>query len=118
MKRIIIAGSRNFHDKALVLQALTEVTQGLNPSQIQIVSGGARGADALGEEIAKQFNTNLAIFPAQWNIHGKSAGYLRNELMAENADVLLAFWKDKSKGTNHMINLAVDYGLYTRVYEL
>ena len=44
--------------------------------------------------------------PADWNKYGKRAGYLRNADMAKEAHALIAFWDGKSKGTNHMIQLA------------
>lgn len=110
MKRIIIAGGRDFSDTTKVMQALDQITPGLLAEEIQIISGGARGADTIGKDIAHKFNTNLAIFPAQWKrpdgSTDKSAGYRRNCLMAENADVLLAFWNGESKGTKHMIDIA------------
>lgn len=45
-------------------------------------------------------------FRADWDTHGKSAGYKRNSQMADHADMLIAFWDGKSKGTKHMIDLA------------
>lgn len=106
MKRIIIAGGRDFIDERLALDELDKITPGLVAEEIQIISGGANGADKIGINIAQNHNTNLAIFPAQWATHGKSAGYKRNYLMAQNADVLLAFWDGESKGTGHMIDIA------------
>jgi hypothetical protein len=79
--------------------------------KVQIVSGGARGADALGEKLAKELDLPCKIFPANWDVYGRSAGYKRNRQMAEYADMLIAFWDGKSKGTEHMINLAREYDL-------
>ena len=107
MKRIIIAGGRDFDDVHLVALTLSNLLpDDTTPDSIQIVSGGAKGADAMGELVARDNNINLAIFPAQWDTHGKRAGYVRNQLMADNADVLLAFWNETSKGTKHMIDIA------------
>jgi hypothetical protein len=46
------------------------------------------------------------MHPAQWDTYGRSAGYRRNEAMADAADSLIAFWDGRSKGTKHMIELA------------
>ena len=116
MKRIIIAGGRDFNNADMVEACLHMHTKGLQPGDVQIVSGAARGADSIGMEIAKKYETNLAIFPAQWNTHGKSAGYKRNVLMAENADMLLAFWDGNSRGTKHMIDIAKQKGLVVEVF--
>lgn len=111
--RIIIAGGRDFADAIKAEEVFFQHFSDLWPEEITIVSGGARGADAIGERLAKAYNTNLCIYPAQWDRYGKAAGYLRNSLMAANADVLLAFWDHKSKGTRHMIDLAGNAGLHT-----
>ena len=57
---------------------------------------------------------SLTRFPADWN-KGKSAGYIRNEKMANYADALIAFWNGMSRGTEHMINLAKQYKLKIRI---
>ena len=46
MIRIIIAGSRNFNDYALLEKALNKYIEDtkINPNEIEIVSGHARGA--------------------------------------------------------------------------
>lgn len=54
-------------------------------------------------------------FPADWQKNGKSAGYKRNEEMAQNSDALIAFWDGESKGTKHMIDTAKRYRLSTRI---
>ncbi|MBP1743646.1 MAG: Phi18:3 [Firmicutes bacterium] len=84
---------------------------------IEIVSGGARGADRLGEAFAQERNYKLKIFRADWERLGKIAGFVRNEQMAVYASeashtgVLIAFWDGKSEGTSNMITLAFRYGL-------
>ena len=78
---------------------------------VEIVSGGARGADKLGERYAAERGYGLKIFPADWNRYGKRAGYLRNEQMAQYADVCICFWDGESRGTKHMIDLSNRCGL-------
>lgn len=80
-----------------------------------IVCGKARGADSLGEQYAKEKGYEIRYFPADWKSLGKSAGYKRNEQMAQNADALVAFWDGQSRGAKHMIDLACKYGLDVRV---
>lgn len=112
--RVIIAGGREFSDyntlKANVLYMLSK------QSNITVVCGEARGADALGKKLAIEQGWQVASYPADWDKHGKSAGYRRNELMADNADALIAFWDGKSKGTKHMIDIAHRKGLKVKVY--
>lgn len=102
--KIIIAGSRNFNDYNLLKSSCDNLlTQFTN---IEIVSGTARGADKLGERYAREKGYDIKQFPANWDKFGKSAGYIRNDEMAQYADMLIAFWDGTSKGTKHMIDLA------------
>ena len=108
MIKVIIAGTRDFNDYAFLKKNVDYFLQGINPNneEIEIVSGNARGADKLGERYAKEYNLPVKLFPANWDKYGKRAGYLRNQEMANYADVLIAFWDEKSKGTKHMIDIA------------
>jgi len=105
--KIIIAGSRDITDSNLVAKALYD--SNLNPTEI--VSGGARGVDSIGEMIAENLGVPCKRFPADWATHGNKAGYLRNEVMGSYADALVAIWDGKSKGTKHMIDVATKNGL-------
>ncbi len=111
--KIIIAGGRDFDDyKMLVEDVDTVLAELCSPGdKFKIVSGGAKGADSLGEKYAQKRNCELKIFPADWEKHGKAAGYKRNKKMAKYADVCICFWDRKSKGTKHMIDLAKKYNL-------
>lgn len=113
MIKVIIAGTRDFNDYAFLKKNVDYFLQGINPNneEIEIVSGNARGADKLGERYAKEHNLPVKLFPANWDKYGKRAGYLRNQEMANYADVLIAFWDEKSKGTKHMIDIAKKQGL-------
>lgn len=65
----------------------------------------------MGCEWARSRGVHIIPMPADWNTHGKSAGYKRNEQMAELGDYLLAFWDSVSRGTKHMIDIAKRKGL-------
>ena len=112
--RIIVAGSRGFDDYSLLADTLDAVDSAI-PSFLTVVSGGARGADTLGERYSKENDYNLSIFLADWAKYGKSAGYRRNAEMADYSDMLVAFWDGESKGTKHMIDLALKKGLLVKV---
>ena len=120
MIKVIIAGTRDFNDYDFLKKNVDYFLQDLNPNKIEIVSGNARGADKLGERYAKEHNLPVKLFPANWDKYGKRAGYLRNQEMANYADVLIAFWNEKSKGTKHMIDIAKKQDLTVIVvgYEL
>ena len=109
--RLIIAGSRTFNDfdrlKAVADQVIEEnAGQDMDDGEVTIISGGARGADKLGERYANMNLFDLEIYPAKWDVYGRSAGYRRNEQMARIATHLIACWDGQSRGTKHMIDLA------------
>lgn len=103
--RLIIAGSRDITDIEIVEKAYMLFVKRHGRASM-IISGNARGVDRLGEKLAKSKGIPLVICPANWGYHGKRAGFLRNETMAELGDALLAVWDRKSKGTMNMINSA------------
>lgn len=112
--RVIIAGGRLFDDYAYLKDSMDYLLQNVK-DEIAVICGKARGADTLGEKYAKERGYTVHYFPADWDRYGKSAGYIRNEEMAKNADALVAFWDGKSRGTKNMIKLAHQYGLRVRV---
>ena len=105
--RTIIAGSRDITDQYIVDSAIAES----NISITSVVCGEARGVDLLGKRWAKRSRIPVASFPAQWGVHGKAAGFIRNTEMAENADALIAIWDGSSRGTKMMIDIAKKKGL-------
>lgn len=114
--KVVIAGSRGFSNYKLLYEKCNEVLHEKSKTHnIVIVSGHAKGADLLGERYSQDKDYDLEIFPANWKKFGKSAGFRRNEQMAEVADGLIAFWDGKSHGTEHMIKIAEEKGIETRV---
>ena len=106
--RIVVAGCRNFTDYEKVKKRL-EIELEVLGSRLVIVSGGAAGADSLGERFAKEHNLEIERFPADWKKYGKAAGPIRNDQMAQVADMVIAFWDGKSKGTENMLRMANKY---------
>lgn len=113
--KVIIAGGRDFDDYDLLCKSVDYYLSNVEKIEIEIVSGGAKGADILGEMYAKKRGFPIKKFVPDWSYHGKRAGYLRNEDMAIYADALIVFWDEMSKGTKHMIDLAELHGLKTRI---
>jgi len=113
--KVIVAGSRSFTDYLWMELLLDMYFQRYSPDQIEIVSGGAWGADRLGEIYAKTHGMALKVMPAHWEKYGKSAGYRRNEQMAQYATHCVVFWDGESRGTGHMIDLAKQYNLALRI---
>lgn len=123
--RIIIAGCREFESYNVLntfmnktIKELKETFEGVpnisfEKDNIQVVSGGARGADKNGEMWAEKHKIPFIRFVPKWDIHGKHAGIFRNKDMAMYASgegediepfgILVAFWDGESFGTKNMI---------------
>ena len=103
--KMIIAGGRDFSDMNMLERVILNMSDvEFADKKLSIVSGMARGADALGYKFAHSYGVQVYEFPAHWVRYGKKAGYMRNTQMGDFADGLLAFWDGDSKGTGHMIN--------------
>ena len=121
--RVIIAGSRNITNIALVELACYQAVQkwakdGIKDYITEVVCGEAKGVDTLGKELAQKGKIPVKSFPADWNKYGKRAGYIRNSEMANYADALIAIWDGKSPGTKMMIDLAKKSGLKVFVFQI
>jgi hypothetical protein len=111
--RIIIAGSRDVTEN--------EVRAALHACPwvgfiSAVVSGTARGADTFGERWAQEKNIEVIRFPAEWEKYRRKAGPIRNEVMAKNAEGLIAMWDGKSRGTRSMLDLAAKHGLRIMIF--
>ena len=113
--KVIIAGGRDFNDYELLCQKVDKILSRQIYSDIEIVSGAAKGADKLGEAYAEERGYKITRFPADWGTFGNSAGYRRNVEMAVYGDALIAFWDGISKGTGHMIDIARTHSLLIRI---
>lgn len=123
--RLIVAGGRSFTDAARLNAALQEALGDYPLDKLRIVSGGAKGADLLGEQWAQSHGVPVDRYDAKWddievpgavvgvNFQGrqynKLAGYQRNDLMAENADAVLVM--PGGNGTAHMAKAMAAKGL-------
>lgn len=112
--KVGVIGSRGFTDYELVKKTLSKMNITL------LVSGGAKGADKLGEQYADENNIEKKIFLPDWEKHGKGAGMIRNTDIVDESEVIVAFWDGSSKGTLDSINKAkkLDKKLIIVNYEL
>lgn len=102
--KVVIAGGRTFNDIKLMTKKCDHLLS--QRTNIEIVSGTARGADQLGEAYAYSRGYSVKRFPADWDGFGKAAGHIRNKQMAMYADAVIVFWDGKSRGARHMISIS------------
>ncbi len=115
--RVIIAGSRDFTSYSFLKRKCDPIFDELDKYyEIIIVSGGARGADKLGEKYAKERGYKIEQFIPDWST-GKSAGIIRNRKMGDVSERLIAFWDENSRGTKYMIEYSQKLGLKVHVFK-
>ena len=106
--KLVIFGSRDFADRARADRILNDIRSrhGIEC----VLSGTAKGADQIGEAWAYTAGIPVQRYPADWERHGKQAGFIRNEAMARAATHGVAFWDGESRGTAHMIRRMGELG--------
>lgn len=112
--KVIIAGSRTVTNRVIVQNAVQLAKFDIT----EVVSGGCRGVDALGEVVAKLMGWPIKVMKADWALHGKAAGPIRNREMAAYADALIAVWDGQSRGTENMIDEMRKLGKPVYVYKV
>jgi len=98
--KVAVIGSRTFDNYEEVKRTLSAIDITI------LVSGGAKGADTLGEQYAKENNIPTKIFLPDWEKHGKAAGFIRNTDIINEAELVVAFWDQNSSGTKDSIEKA------------
>lgn len=116
--KTIIAGCRNVPNRLaarLVEDAIDACPWGEEITEI--LHGGASGVDSAAGYVCRG-HWPVTVFPADWEKYGRSAGPIRNRLMASKADALIAVWDGRSRGTAHMIKEAERRGLRVYVHRM
>lgn len=76
-----------------------------------IIDGGAKGADFLAHVWACVSDIDSEQYPADWNTHGKRAGFIRNGEMLELGKPTLVIAFPGGAGTRDMIRQAKAAGI-------
>jgi predicted Rossmann-fold nucleotide-binding protein len=115
--KIIVAGSRDITNYDSVKKAIKIGRSFFEGEITEIVSGGCRGVDQLGELFAFYNDLPIKLFEAQWKKYGRAAGPIRNKEMAKYADGLIALLPGgESRGTKNMIELAQKANIPVFIY--
>jgi len=114
---LLACGGRHWQNLDAVLRELLTF-----PSDTTVVHGGCRGADRLAGEAAELIGFPCVVFPADWDLHGRAAGMIRNRQMlayllqrrsAGEQVAGIAFHTDveNSRGTRQMRELLLTSGI-------
>ena len=104
-KKVVIGGCREYADYAFFKLRLDEILKDLS-GEITIISGHCSGVDRMGERYAEEKGFRVKIFLPEWDKYGRAAGPMRNKEMVACADLIIAFWNGRSKGTSSLIQYA------------
>ena len=108
--KLAVIGCRHFDNYDLLLHSIDRYYK--DAPIKSVISGGASGADSLAAEWVKEYNLKyrpkieLVEFLPDWDLYGKRAGFIRNELIISAADEVLAFWDGLSRGTANSLSHA------------
>ena len=103
--KLVIAGCRDYADyeEASAVISVCLCKWGEEAKDLVVLSGGCRGADALGERFAREHGVPIERYLPNWARYGRGAGCERNRQMAAACDGALCFWDGKSRGTASLI---------------
>jgi hypothetical protein len=111
---VLVCGSRSWSNALKVHDAIGDLALEWD-EPLTIIHGGARGADSIADEVARDMNYHIERVPADWS-KGKSAGVLRNlQMLDMEPAIVLAFWDGQSRGTLHTISEATRRGIPVRI---
>ena len=108
--RVAIIGSRQCGDLDL-----DTVIKNIPEGCTAIISGGAIGVDALAREAAERLNIPFTEYRPDYAAFGKLAPIVRNRTIVENADMLLAFWDYRSRGTRDALLKGMELGKKVKI---
>lgn len=117
-RKVLVCGGRDYTDREKLYRILDVQRSRIGPDML-VINGGAPGADTLAREWAVDRKVDHLTLYAKWEVYGRSAGPIRNRLMAKKKPrLVLAFHTDidKSKGTRDMIRVAEKLNIKVKVF--
>ncbi len=84
----------------------------------QIISGGAAGIDTKTRDYALSHGIQILEILPDYDLYGKSAPILRNNVIVDESDLVIAFWDGKSRGTAYVINRCLKVNKSIIVYKV
>jgi YspA, cpYpsA-related SLOG family len=111
---LAVSGSRTYRHPHAVTRLVRAAAR--KYPALHLIHGNARGVDQTARDAALSLRLRVTAYPADWDAHGKMAGFLRNATLVADCDHLIAFWDGYSRGTAHAISLAAKAGKLRQVF--
>lgn len=89
---VLVTGARSWDDEARMRRTFRDAWQAWGSSNVTsplLVSGhcpadsNERGADAMAERLWRAEGFEVLTVPAEWAVHGRRAGFVRNQQMVD-----------------------------------
>ena len=110
-----MCGGRNYADAAKVNATLDNIVENIqltaSNQSVRLIHGAARGADSLAAAWSSSRGLAATAYPAKWDIHGRSAGFVRNKQMLDEGQPHLVVAFPGGAGTAMMIRIARSAGV-------
>ena len=81
-----------------------------------LISGGASGIDACAAAYARKRGLPILIFPPDYDRYGRGAPLVRNQAIIEAADLVVALWDGRSRGTQQAVRYARGLGVPVQLH--
>jgi hypothetical protein len=117
--KVLVCGSRDWESADSIYERLVplKLEAFKRGDKVTLIHGNAPGADRLARNLGIGLNFDVQTFPADWEKHGKRAGILRNlQMLDENPDLVIAFQRNGSRGTQHTIDEARKRGIPVEIH--
>ncbi len=105
--KVLVSGSRG-----ISVDVSKYMPQGIS----LIISGGAVGIDAMAEKYADEHGIPKLVVRPDYKNFGRVAPILRNHKMIDMADMVIAIWDGRSRGTKDVINYAIAHDKRLKIY--
>lgn len=121
---VLVSGSRNWADRLSIVCALSRY---IGRDDVTIMHGAASrkdpatgeeiSADMIADDVARKLGLRVEAYPADWGRHGRGAGIVRNgEMLDRRPDLVMAFQRDGSSGTQDAIDGATARGIRVELH--
>jgi hypothetical protein len=110
--KVLVCGPRDWTNRQLVYRVLDNQLAAIGLDALTVISGCARGVDTFAIEWAELAGQDAEKYPAEWSIHGRAAGPIRNRRMLDEGkpDKVIAFGyahrRSLTVGTRDMVTRA------------
>lgn len=95
-----------------------DVSAYMPDSTSEVISGGAIGVDQAAERYAKDKGIPITLIKPDYTQYRRNAPLIRNKIIVELADTVIAVWDGESKGTRYTIDYAKKINKPVKVFIL